>query len=411
MSLPSLSPSASPNFYGLKLYYKNHIDGSDATPVSPDTNPSLPGGDLGIWISTEESTGEACVSAKMNQLIADLSAKEDSALLLAASMVCLANVSGKSLPSAGGAAVDLTTELNSAVQLSSSSTSITAASLSRLSDQDSHPVYQFSISATQASLALDIHLKHMPTNSDNSLYRGSLSVSLLGMNSGDERQKNAYLVLGYERTSDDIRMQLEHAGTRDSIADAITEAGAIDWAKVQASGGVNSANLQHALFKIDPSTGLGSVSYSWQAGGADGASRVFNAYTAADGGSVSGCGFFGFGDGYTTAGAADNSIGKFICNWAGPGNSHVGVADKAQKQCMTQDSSGLFVPNPLKENITYAPSNSCDGGEVGSGFKAGTADNDGSMVALDSVSNNLVTISSDLDYIAYVAPVAPSIPE
>jgi len=40
--------------------------------------------------------------------------------------------------------------------------------------------------------------------------------------------------------------------------------------------------------------------------------------------------------------ALNNTISKFIYNWAGPGNSHDGLSNKAQKQCMIKDSSGWF---------------------------------------------------------------------
>ena len=249
---------------------------------------------MGIWTSAE-SSGEACVSAKMNQLIGDLSAKGDTALLLAASMVCIMNVNGKSLPAAGDSPVDLTVELNTAASASSSSTVVTEASLSRLPDQDSHPVYKIAISATQSASSLKINLKHMPTNSDNTLYQGKLWATLTGLTSTDERQKNAYVTLGYEKTATDMRMELEFAGTKASVTDAMSSDGAIDWGKVQESSGANSANLQHAVFQINPSTGVGSASYSWQAGGGDSNSRVFNVFIKADADSIGGCGFLDLG--------------------------------------------------------------------------------------------------------------------
>lgn len=415
--LPNITPSAAPSCYGPTLYYQNHPNGSDA-PGFPGPFPQLPSGDLGIWNSTD-TNGEACVAAKLNQLTTDLAKKEDMALLLGASMICLMKVSEKDLPETVSSSVDLTSELNSAISTNNSFTTITSASVERLADLDSHPVYKISIAGTISILFshmnMTFNLKHMPTTSDNSTYQGRIWGSITGLPlTGDPRQANAYFTLGYERTSSLVKSELHFTGTASTISEsqAIGTDGSLNWSNIMASNGTQSANIQHSILNVDPTTGTGSVSYSWQAGGGDSATRVFNAYTTSSSNVTSGCGFFGFGEPFSTTGAPNNSINKFICNWAGPGNNHAGLTSYAQKQCMTQDlGMGHFVPNVSQENITYAPVNSCSVASGGT-FQYGTSSNQDLWTKTSStaVTHNLIHIETDPDYANYSAPSAPHTP-
>lgn len=413
VTLPTLTSSTAPTCYGPNVNYQNF-------PSGPTTAGQLPSGDLGLW-SSAEASGEACASAKLNQLISDVAQKEDTALLLDASMVCLMNVNGTAIPAAGASAVDLTSVVNSAIQTNNSGVTVTSATFQRLSDSGSNKVYQIALTATTSvsgsSVTMTFNMKHMPTASDNSTYQGKIWGSLTGMpTNGDSRQANQFFTVGYERKSTtSILAEVQFAGTATTVTKttAFKTNGDLDWSVIS---GANSANLQHALLNIDPSTGLGNASFSWQAGGSDDKTRVFNVYTGSTSGTVSGCGFFGFGDPFTTTKVADNTIKTFICAWAPPApatSDHTGKVGYAQKQCMTQNStSGLFTSTTAKEKITYAPVASCSVASGGTFTYGTSATKDSTWVdtATTAVTNNLVLLSSDTDFATYSAPTAPTTP-
>jgi len=83
--------------------------------------------------------------------------------------------------------------------------------------------------------------------------------------------------------------------------------------------------------------------------------------------------YFGYGDDIATITATGTSTIKgFICNWAGPGNSHT-LKDYFQRQHITfNDGTGKWRPSGTPEaasssNITFAPTNSCTSA-LGSAF-------------------------------------------
>ena len=69
--------------------------------------------------------------------------------------------------------------------------------------------------------------------------------------------------------------------------------------------------------------------------------------------------FFGFGPDISTS---TGSLEGFICNWAGPNNSHT-LKDYFQRQNVTfNDTTGKWRPTndaASSSNIKYAPTNSC----------------------------------------------------
>ncbi|MGK5083431.1 hypothetical protein WDW37_08995 [Bdellovibrionota bacterium FG-1] len=417
IALPNLMSAGAASCYGPSVNYTGYPSANTGTG-------QLPGGDLGLWSSTVAS-GEACASAKLNQLIGDIASKEDTALLMSASMICLMKVNSTALPAAGAAAVDLTTVMNTAVQAKNSTVTVTSATFARLADAGTNPVYQISLAASMtisgSTVTTTYNMKHEPTNADNTTYIGKIWGSMVGMPSnGDVRQANQFFTVGYARTATAVNAEVQYAGTANTItaATALKTTGDLDWAIIEANNGQNAANLQHALISTNPTTGLASASFAWQAGGGDGLARVFNAYTTVTGGTTTGCGFFGFGTGFSVTAPADNSISRFICAWAPPApvnsdRANVSHAGLAQKQCMTQNATtGLFVPDVTKEKITYAPVPGCDAASGGTFAYGVTASLDSSWVntASTAVTNNLVTLSSDADFLLYTAPTAPTTP-
>ena len=110
---------------------------------------------------------------------------------------------------------------------------------------------------------------------------------------------------------------------------------------------------------------------------------------------------------------SDNTIERFICNWAGPGNLHDDMSQvgRAQKQCMILNTgSGQFEidQDGMMQDINfirYAPTNSCDVGDP--------SDFDYNIAALAEtvidaqITNNLVTLSGDSDYDEWLMSLVP----
>jgi len=76
-----------------------------------------------------------------------------------------------------------------------------------------------------------------------------------------------------------------------------------------------------------------------------------------------------------------------ICNWAGPGNSKTGVA-KIQRHKLSYDSKAN-VWESIQDNITFAPSTSCDFDN--SSYSSTTFGGSGASITsnLESISNYL----------------------
>lgn len=428
ITLPSITNSNGPSCYGPDLDYSNHIDAtatdSDDTATTAMSNTSddgrLPTGDLGIMTSTHTTTGEACTAAKMNSLMSNVTDKIDSAVLLAASVNCVAQRTSTSLP-AIGATVTLTTNVNTAIAVNNTNTTITLATISRLDDISSKAVYVYTIYGTNTSgMSFQYAIKHKQNETDGSQYIGKVYASIEGLNSGTS-DSFAYSLL-YEQTATDLNYQMLAAGYNKSTSSPHPTTLFNSSKDLDITNTAFNGNYTQTLASITSSTGYGDMSFAWQAGSNDRATRVFNVFTNA----TQGCGFFGYGDKFnvSTGALPDNAITKFICNWAGPGNtSSADVTLKAQKQCMTL-SSGKYVVDSTKENISYSPNNTCSFNGTSSnssarkynwGIASSTGPSDfstfGAAYTMGSshsaVTNNLITISSDTDYLTYSAPSAP----
>ncbi|MFQ5559302.1 MAG: hypothetical protein ACE5FU_01775 [Nitrospinota bacterium] len=404
VTLPPLTAGGASGCYGPALDYQNHPDG-------PPWDGQLPTGDLGIWSSTQGGT-EACTAAKINALIENTATKVDNQMLLAASMLCLMKRAGTALPLTDGASVTMTTELNTAIQVNNPSVTISLAKLENLANVTdsgtSRDVFKLSITSSDSSGANVVStsfMKHMPTSSSNSTFKGRLWAELSGASGAGD--KDAYAILYEKASASSMKYRMVSAAYQGatSATTIFDSDGDID-----VTGGW-TGNIAQGIINLDPSTGLGNFSYSWQAGTGDDKARIFNGFTQ----SASGCGFFGYGGRFdNTAGTrSDNVIDGFICNWAGPGNDHsmATTANKAQKQCMTVDSAtGVFGVNLAKENITYSPTVSCNrtGTEP---LVFGTKLPDDASYDTTPVTNDLVDLTTDTDFTTgYTAPSAPVLP-
>ncbi|MEZ4818410.1 MAG: hypothetical protein R3A45_00400 [Bdellovibrionota bacterium] len=396
-----------PACYGPKLYYKNHPDGGDQAPQAGDTEASLPTGDLGIWQETEGST-EACAAAKMNADIANIAKKVDMSLLFIANISCLINNdSSLSFPSIGNTE-NLTTALGSAIASDNPGTTINSATVEYVEDLGGFPVFLYSIDLSTGSSDVVINLRHNKTNASGTEYRGKLWSSFEGgvMGVGDSY---AFSLL-YDVDVESLDYQM--LGMSYDNATVAQPFDSDDNTNVESNW---SGNFTQTIANVNPTTGLGSVSYAWQAGNMDDKARVFNIYTEQNNSAINGYAFFGYGQKFdsSTGSLSDNEIERFICNWAGPGNSHAVAAFEqyAQKQVMEVNSSGVFVPT--SSNITYAPVNACTyttASQVDPDLVFELVEGDIAAATASDITDNLVDIStgSDSDYGNYSGPVAPT---
>ena len=98
--------NAAPDFcFGPRIYYSNHPDAGMNVNPPIDLNGQIPGGDLGIWSSTDSSGNQACAAAELNDLLSSDADKTQFVLAVAAEVQYLA---GSNFPTAAGQSYDAT---------------------------------------------------------------------------------------------------------------------------------------------------------------------------------------------------------------------------------------------------------------------------------------------------------------
>jgi hypothetical protein len=354
--------------YGPSILYQDHPDG--ATPNSG----TLPSGDLGMWTVTDSSTGHVCASAQLDARMDGISQRTNTGLMTLVSLINVASTAGKALPAAGSS-LSLISEMNTA--FSASGLTFTTATVAQSSTSVWTYTVQFSFTdASSLSHNAEIKLTHTP-GTDSTHYSGLLTyavtrgiVNMLNCpgTSGGTVDVGTLKYTRSGRTSANLVHREGNycgAGTPSSLATSVADFssdGQLDpagkWTGTR--GWANNFNRFGANY--DPTTSQGYYALGWQAGYNDGNSRVFNIglnYNAVtevrDGES-----YFGYGSDIATSTGA---IQGFICNWAGPGNSHT-LQDYFQRQFVAfNDTSGKWEAGAggaaSSSNITYAPTNSC----------------------------------------------------
>ncbi|MCB1196914.1 MAG: hypothetical protein R3A45_00735 [Bdellovibrionota bacterium] len=408
-----VQPFNSPACYGPELFINNH-------PNNPlDTQASLPSGDLGIW--EENQDAQACAAAKLNAEVGNVGQKVDAALLFVAGMSCLIeSESDLKIPEEGNT-TNLTTALSDALASDNPNLTITAATIRRLADaSDGFEVFQYEIEAEDSSgRELKIHLKHHPTNSSGSTFKGKMWTSIETENASEFTNSNSYAFsLLYEQDEDMLNFQNLATAyesqwlTSDDIFDGENN---ID---PTACSGFSSCweNFSQTIGNIDKKTGYGALSYGWQAGrlDADGSTplaRIFNFYVDdEDQDNINAYAFFGFGRGFNKDNGTigSNTINRFICNWAGPMADRSGLENTAQKQVMLyNEASQLFESSQAL--ITYAPTNLCtyDGQGTFAFSTDATVDLDDAQNEAGAIDSDLIDLTTDADYANYIAPTVP----
>lgn len=428
---PSLDLPTPPVCYGPNIAYTNH---PDAGGQQNQPNGSLPRNDTGFWNLTEGS--EACAAAQMNYLINSVSTRVDMMLNMFNNMVCVGKKDGLALPIVGA-----TTDFKSSLGSKSTMTGITVntATIERLADDsDGNAVYKSTVSVTIGTRTGTAILKHIKTGTDT--YKGKLSMTMSNETAMDSfncqgaaaGSVNAGVVNYIKSSATSVVYEMNYAEFCGQTATPLDSSNNISRTNVfNSSTNPNGwgSNWNYGLFNLNPSNGTGTVAYAWQAGSADGRTRVLNAtVTEASDTSASGTAYYGYGvdvNGSDTLGV----IQGFICNWAGPNgaiSSGTTPASRAhatllasgkefniaQKQILSRAVGGtVYTTSASDSKITYAPDNSCNKAvPLNASFTfVSTGDGGGSMTndvsGSTGVTNNLIDITEITSN--FTLPTAP----
>ena len=428
------SPPNSPTCYGPSVNYIDHPDSTGGT-----TDGQLPSGDLGLWTSTEGTTGQACAAAKLNQLVSDAAQRIDMALGATAAMLCIAKQEGKELP-AIGEEVDMASTMTADADVASKGgMTVSAAKLTRSADTaegkasyTSNITFSVTPPGRSESETISVSLKHVPLDDTNATYQGIITVVKTGKggtvqappappkagniiatvtpeiappNYAVTTTANALSVV-YVRSATEITYKMisaEFDGGTTSANMFNSTTGEVNAANAGGTTGwTGNLNIALATVKDD---GNSKLAYAWQAGSGDGYTRNFNVTTTKTGTALSGDAYFGFAENASNA-APKLKIQGMICNWAGPGNSGSSRKTDAswalvQKQQMALDlTTGIWKPSGT-DKITFAPAKDCDWAGTGAS-RYGTD----SPPTTGTVTNNL-ELMTNFNFTLPTEPTAP----
>lgn len=428
-----------PKCYGPSLNYTNHPDASGGQ----SADGTLPSGDLGIWSVTEESTGEACVAAKLNNLIGQFEALVNIGTESVAVALGAANLEGSisDLP-AEGESIDLTEVTATVLEENEVPIDVASLTVSRNAEDSAagYPVFVTNVSGNITSSATNVPAdpdgngptQETAVTGGQSAFVTELTHIPMGESDGESLNNETYcgrMLQSVSTSADVVQVPVNCEGAEgmtlctrvDYCKTAATEityhlrtagfcgleasCGDVDPADKAVNGNAEgwSNNFFYTVCNVNPLDGTGDCTQAWQAGAMDNNTRVLNVTVAAGG--DTGCGYFGYGPD-VAASTGVGSIDGMICNWAGPGNSHA-LSDKAQRQCFSRDASGIFVSDDANLAILYAPTNSCDK-SASDAFAYSLLDDAAVGVGASvDVANELI----DLGDVVFEMPELPDVPE
>lgn len=411
------------NGFGPNVGYQNN----PGQPANP--NWVYGGGDLGIWNSTS-TDGVATSAAQMNKVIEFAASYVDNVINMMGAIAC-AGVKGGKTPPAVGESIDLSTVISSFVSITGFT--FTSASIERLADDGSNPVYQLSIAGTVdvGGTAHDftIVVKHEPTATDNSTFKGKIAYKMITetmVQPGNCQDFAAVAAPGgiyagtivYEQASaSDLKYEIngaEFCGAGTNPFDSNYDIDPTDVISATNPDGWANNYIFDRL-NIDPTrNGAGIVTSAWMAGYGGEAARTVNVATSqVTDGSATGDGYFGYGPPIQTADAATIGLITGIqCNWGG------GVSQQlVQHQGLARAvGATIFAPVAGDEQITFAPADTCSyaggaGYVYSSSFDSVTYAPTANAMSNDNMNGDPVT--NDLIPLAtyqarFTAPTAPS---
>lgn len=341
------------NCFGPIVAYDNHPDAGAGMPGSGE----LPPGDLGLWLETEQATGNACAAEQLNARMSGVESRSRASLSGLASMVCAASIAGTTLPdSSNPGTVDLVAAMTA---LGIADTTFNQATFSYDSTTASY-AYLLDITYTPSG---DTHnfvvtMEHTPSTSVSEF--SGIIVFLVndetdgGNCSSTDVTHNGSIA--YDASSaTEIAVEMKYGAFCGSAVDGRGSDGTIDQTDKLSPSNPNgwSDNFSILTANFDPSTLDGDYAFSWQAGPDDDNTRAFN--VVIDNSGVEALAYYGYGE---DIGTTDGSIGGFICNWAGPGADRA-VLEYAQFQEISVDTT-TGILTPTQSNLSYAPANGCE---------------------------------------------------
>ncbi|MBX2813242.1 MAG: hypothetical protein KTR25_15615 [Myxococcales bacterium] len=368
-------PSRPIGCYGPAITYTNHPDAPATdedwvdndppnTPNDTDGDGRLPTGDVGIW--REYQNDEACAAAVLNSKVSSIEAQVDTGIYAMASLMCHANQAGVTVPDVSdGADLDLTEVVASGFEQQDVPVTVSKASIKWVDNSYVSELIAEGLDPSERPVRIKCRLRH---RSNDTSYRGKISC-LVESTAGNTHScgpsatgMTRAFSINYLRNTDSVisyeARSAEFCGTqlRPWLSDSNYTLDAKSSEMRGSLGWVNNFNV--AKFQFNVESGSGQYVFAWQAGGRDSHSRILGLKIGAASNDVSpsGCAYFGYGP--RVQEDPDRPQGM-ICNWAGPGNSHV-LQDVVQRQCLVWDEvSGYFISEASKLAITYAPTNSC----------------------------------------------------
>ncbi len=384
--------------YGPVLVVENHPDGNftSGSPCPPGvSSPTgapgsndgcLPSGDAGMWTATEGATTEACGAAKANELVGDVAVTINKALKFMAAMTCVSEIAGKALP-AEGTSLDLKAE----VEAGFTGATVTTATITRKPDYTgtTDPVYELVLEAAVSGKSFKITLVNSTASADK--FRGRI----YGYHSVGVNQYRGFSALYEQSSTTDLRVVSRMGITPTSAGTALyTADGDYDFAVWSGIGGAQ--NARYLFANLDPSTGLGTFNFSWQAGTIDAFARTFQATASRSGGADAGYAYFGFGP--DVADVSVGTIGGMCCSWAGPATAGAdcmeGTLNTTDRQGQSFSRSVATDPfTPTASFLLYAPVKVCSSlSGTNPTFKVGTLAQWGTNGSLVSVANIAETL-------------------
>ncbi|MFH1016575.1 MAG: hypothetical protein V1798_00155 [Pseudomonadota bacterium] len=404
-----------------------------------DASSSSGGGDSGIWNEIDQ-TEDACVAAQTNLLVRQVSATVDAAVNSFASMVCVINANGLTIPAAGETALDLGSTLQDVLTTNGvTGVTVTTATLEqKAADSEGHSVYFFTLTGTMTSNGqardVTLYLKHIPLDADNATYKGKLSFAFANADAGVDYQGNcndantvggsnktrslvdAGSVLYTKASATNLTYRLQTGTFCNSAHMPLDTSTNYDISPADTATPSNpdgyADGFKYYLFNMNPADGTGSFAFAWAAGTGSENARTLEVTLSNQSGDLKGCGYFGYGPAVNTSGGAATlgDITGFVCNWSMPGATHT-LRELAQKQCVKFDSAtNHYLTDTALGSlaITYAPTDTCSTADPDFTYVSQSSGNSGLSndhgTAGGTVANNMIDVTA----IDFTLPTVPT---
>lgn len=421
--------------YGPSMLYANHEDGTGTE------SGVLPGGDLGLWLPTDDRSGQPCVVAQLNERTAGVRLKTRQALLLMAAMrAMIANSGGTlALPAAGGR-TDLTAPFTRVLALLPPLGGLTVqAATVALDASGKHYTYRLALAHGSGSSARsgEVVLQHTP-GATAIAYSGVLRMVGFDLGtdpafgcsdrmSGSRYQRAQVTTVRYSRHGDQIDFGARsgrYCGAPADLADAdhagqvaaFTSSGELDPAVRLDPGAPGSAvvagtstgwrgSFDRFGGAYDRTTGTGQFLYAWQAGTGDRHARALAATATYDSATDTRTvqGYFAFS---ADLASTDGRLLGMVCNWAGPGMQHTPAALFQSQTATLTGLASTFTATASR--LTYAPTNTCSATTTVFDANADGAlapgEGQGTLHALDTPASATTSVQGELVARGYRQP-------